>query len=68
MPTIHVPLLDDEEVPLSLQQTFTTVYHRARYHLRIDYSAPLVHPVSGEDAEWIASLTTGPRRPDEEQE
>lgn len=55
MPTVKIPLLDDEFVPLDLQKAFQTVYERARYDRPIDYAAPLIPPVSEEDAEWIRS-------------
>jgi hypothetical protein len=57
MPTVRIPLLDGESVSLNVQEAFNTVYERARYHLRIDYTTPLDPPVSEADADWIKSIT-----------
>src|SRR5688500_13248295 len=47
MPTIAIPLKgDDPDVMLDLQKVFTTTFERARYQLSLDYSAPLVPPLS----------------------
>jgi hypothetical protein len=42
LPHVPIPLKEgDPDVWLDLQSVFTTVYDRARYHLSINYDAPL---------------------------
>jgi hypothetical protein len=60
LPTIPIPLKRDEpEVPLDLQQVFTTVYDRARYQLSLNYSARPSAPVSEADSGWLRSQLAG---------
>ena len=64
MPSIPIPLKDeDPETSLDLQAVFTTVYDRARYHLSLDYEAPLDPAFAAEDQAWArdAIQRTGPR-------
>jgi hypothetical protein len=57
LPTIHIPLKPGEpEVPLDLQQVFTTVYDRARYQLSLNYTARLAVPPTEPDAVWLRQL------------
>jgi hypothetical protein len=62
LPTITIPLKkDDPEVPLDLQQVFTTVYDRARYHLSLDYRAELRTSPDQADAQWMRQVTRSGR-------
>jgi hypothetical protein len=55
--TIPIPLKKDEaEVLTDLQQVFTTVYDRARYHLSLNCAARLSVPLNEEDAAWMRQL------------
>jgi len=57
LPTISVPLKQgDPDVPLDLQEVFTTVYDRARYDLSLNYRADLQPPPRDDDVEWIRGL------------
>jgi hypothetical protein len=54
LPTIPIPLLPgDADVPLDLQQVFTTVYDRAAYDLSLDYAAELDPPLPEDAAHWL---------------
>jgi hypothetical protein len=57
LPTIPIPLKKDEaEVPLDLQQVFTTVYDRARYQLSLNYGANLAVPFGEPDSVWLREV------------
>lgn len=57
LPTISIPLgPDDPEVPLDLQEVFTTVYDRARYGLSLQYTDSLDPPLTEEEREWVMEL------------
>ncbi len=57
LPVLPVPLLKpDPDVPLDIGQALRTAYERARYDLRIDYTAPPIPPLSPEDVAWAAAL------------
>ena len=57
LPPIPIPLKKGEpEVAVDLQQVFTTVYHRARYQLSLNYAAQLKAPLSASDALWMSQL------------
>jgi Protein of unknown function (DUF4058) len=57
LPSIPIPLKKGEpEVPLDLQQVFTTVYDRARYQLSLNYAGKLGVPLSEGDAKWMREL------------
>jgi len=57
LPTIAIPLKQGEpEVPLDLQQIFTTVYDRARYQLSLNYTGKPGVPLSEADAKWMLAL------------
>jgi uncharacterized protein DUF4058 len=57
LPTINIPLMKGEpEVPLDLEQAFTTVYDRARYQLSLNYAASLGVPLSEADAKWVGNI------------
>ena len=61
LPTISIPHKPGEpEVPLDLQQVFTTVYDRARYQLSLNYTAKPSLPLNESDAKWTHDLTTTP--------
>lgn len=54
---IYIPLKKGEpEVPLNLQQVFTTVYDRALYQLSLNYTRPPQVPLSEADAAWMREL------------
>jgi hypothetical protein len=60
LPTIPIPLKQgEEEVPLDLQQVFTTVYDRARYQLSVNYKANPGVPLSEADCMWVRQLPLG---------
>ena len=53
LPAIPIPLLDpDSDVPLDLGAVFAQTYDNAPYGGSIDYSAPLLVPLSPEDRAW----------------
>ncbi len=55
LPTVRVPLRDpDPDVPLDLQQAFTTIYELSPYGVAIDYSKPPDVPLSKAAAAWAA--------------
>lgn len=57
MPPVPIPLLPgDDDVMLSLQETFTAVYDRAAYELSLDYDSELQPPLPGADARWMRDL------------
>lgn len=57
LPVLPVPLLKpDPDVPLDIGQALRTAYERARYDLRIDYTAPPIPSLSPEDVAWAAAL------------
>lgn len=57
IPEIAIPLLPHEQdVPLDLNEILHSLYHRARFDLRVDYRAPAVPPLDEEDAHWAKSL------------
>jgi hypothetical protein len=56
LPTIPVPLGDeDPDVPLDLQQAFTTTYDRAGYDYALDYRLPIEPPLEPPRSEWVRS-------------
>ena len=57
LPSIYVPLAgDDPDVILDLQTLFDRCYDSGPYARRTDYRREPAHPLSGDDAEWAASL------------
>jgi hypothetical protein len=57
LPTIPVPLAnDDPDVPLDLQQAFTTTYDRAGYDYALDYRLPVEPPLEAALSDWVRSL------------
>lgn len=58
IPLLPVPLLDpDPDVPLDLTLAIHTIYDRAGYDLRIDYTQPPPKPdFSDEDGQWIRDM------------
>lgn len=59
LPTIPIPLAeDDPDVPLELQAVFNTLYDRAGYDYRLDYTSPPDPPLCPKDAEWASVLLT----------
>lgn len=57
MPRVPIPLLPgDDDVVLSLQETFSAVYERAAYELSLDYTAELQPPLPEVDASWMQDL------------
>jgi hypothetical protein len=58
LPAIAIPLRPTDSVaPLDLQALINLCYTRGRYD-DTDYIAPLDPPLSSDDAQWAASLTT----------
>jgi hypothetical protein len=54
LPVLPVPLLEpDPDLSLDLQPLVDGIYALGRYDERIDYSRPLVPPLSDEDAVWF---------------
>jgi Protein of unknown function (DUF4058) len=57
LPVIPIPLMaPDPDVALDLRAIFATVYQRGQYQRSIDYTSPLVLPLSPEDRTWAESL------------
>jgi hypothetical protein len=55
LPMVRVPLREpDPDVPLDLQQAFTTIYESSPYGVAIDYSKPPDVPLSRAAAAWSA--------------
>ncbi|HVA50737.1 MAG TPA: DUF4058 family protein [Pirellulales bacterium] len=55
LPTVRVPLREpDPDVPLDLQQAFSTIYELSPYAVAIDYSKPPDVPLSTAAAAWAA--------------
>lgn len=53
IPTFSLPLLPKEEQPLvPLNDILHTLYRRARFDLRLDYTLPPTPPLSAEDVQW----------------
>jgi Protein of unknown function (DUF4058) len=53
LPMLPIPLLpDDSDVPLDLQQAFSTVYDVCSYDLIIDYAQPPEVPLPSEATGW----------------
>jgi hypothetical protein len=54
LPPIPVPLSKpDPDISLSLQPLIDTIWQRGRYGEEIDYTRPLVPPLSPEEAGWL---------------
>ena len=63
LPTIPIPLKKGEpEVPVNLQQVFTTVYDRARYQLSLKYGQSLSVPLPEADTIWLRELPLANRK------
>jgi hypothetical protein len=57
LPTVPLPLLPgDSEPPMELNAVLHGLYDRARFDLGLNYAAPPVPPLSGEDAAWASDL------------
>lgn len=57
IPSFNLPLLlDDQEPVVDLNTLLHTLYDRAGYDLRIDYSQPPEPPLSAEDMQWANTL------------
>jgi hypothetical protein len=57
IPTFPLPLLPKEEQPpVPLNEILHNLYRRARFDLRLDYTAPPTPPLSSEDAAWAMQL------------
>ena len=53
LPTVPVPLLDDDpDVPLDLQQTLTGMYEGLRFDRNVDYQRPPRVRLSPEESAW----------------
>jgi hypothetical protein len=54
LPTVPVPLAHpDPDIPLALQPLVDAIYERSRYSADIDYSQPLVPPLTAEQTAWL---------------
>ena len=59
IPTFTLPLLPgDDEPEVALNRIFHTLYRRARFDLRLDYTQMPVPPLAGADAAWAQELIT----------
>lgn len=57
IPAFPLPLLPKDEQPLvQLNAILHNLYRRARFDLRLDYSAPPTPPLTPEDAKWAAQI------------
>lgn len=57
IPPFPLPLLAGDEEPLvPLGDVLHSLYDRARFDLRLDYSRPPVPPLEGDDAQWATEL------------
>lgn len=57
LPRIPIPLQgNDADVFLGLQHLFNERYDRSGYDYTLDYSGPLVPPLSDADAEWVRQV------------
>lgn len=57
IPPIPIPLLpEDGAVDLDLNAVLHSLYGRARYDLRLDYSRPPVPPLDEAEQPWAADL------------
>lgn len=55
LPTVRIPLREpDPDVPLNLQQAFTSIYEQSPYGVAIDYSKPPDVPLTKAAAAWAA--------------
>ena len=55
LPTVRIPLREpDPDVPLDLQQAFTTIYELSLYAVAVNYSKPPDVPLSKAAAQWSA--------------
>jgi hypothetical protein len=58
LPTIPIPIKEEDgDVPLDLENVFTTVYDRARYQLTLNYAAELVPPLGAVESQWAGEVT-----------
>jgi hypothetical protein len=55
---MRVPLLDEDAAAVDLQRVFESVYDRAGYDYVLDYAAPVVPPLEGEDELWAQTCLT----------
>ncbi len=70
LPIIPIPLSKpDPDIPLALQPMVDAIYQRSRYKESIDYTKPLVPPLTPEQAAWLqqrlpleATATRPPKR------
>lgn len=63
LPTVPVPLLPgDADVPLDLQQAFSSVYDQLGYDISIDYSQPPEVTLDRENETWADQLLRGAGR------
>lgn len=57
IPRLPVPLADgDSEIDVDLRQVLDSVYDRARYEVRVEYSADPVPSLEAENAAWADGL------------
>jgi hypothetical protein len=57
IPVFPLPLLpEDKEPPVDLGRLLKEVYHRARYHLILDYTSPSAPPLREEETNWAQEL------------
>jgi hypothetical protein len=59
IPVFVLPLLPgDDEPEVALNRILHTLYHRARFDLRLDYTQPPIPPLVEADAAWAQTLMT----------
>lgn len=57
IPPFHLPLLPGDTEPLlDIGSVLHTLYERARFDLRLDYSVPPVPPLADEDEAWLVTV------------
>ncbi|MGD1953045.1 MAG: DUF4058 family protein [Leptolyngbyaceae cyanobacterium] len=56
IPSFALPLSEEEQLIIPLQEIFTQVYNQARYRSRIDYQQSLTPPLTPEEQAWLTSL------------
>ena len=62
LPTVPVPLLPgDAEVPMDVQQAFTSIYDSFGYDLVVNYTLAQHPPLSPDQAEWVKERLRVPR-------
>jgi Protein of unknown function (DUF4058) len=57
LPTFHLPLREgDVEPTVNLQQLLNDIYDRSAYDLKLDYTQPLIPPLTEKDDAWLHNI------------